>query len=300
MTRQGRRTPAVATGQAVARQRTRTSSRDQSGILLQPGPGAFTGAPTDLEHELERLVLQVGDPVWVTGPTAAALHGFGGFELCRPFYLLAPGGRSLGHVDAIVHTSRQLDWCDLGVRDGFPVTRPTRTVIDLARTLDETNLAAALDAAVASGLLNQHVLHRRLVTLAAEPGADRLYDVVEQSDRAAGVVWLVDEFRRLMECHGISRPAADVATDPATGRVSRVEFTWPRSDVVVVVLGWKAPPAPERLDELAAPLVFTIDQLVLHPRHVVTTSKLALQGLPQQTGPVRAEVLLQTEGEGAR
>lgn len=300
MTRQGRRAPAVATGQAGAPRRTRTSSRDQSGILLQPGPDTFAGAAADLEHELERLVLQVGGPVWVTGPTAAALHGFDGFELSRPFHLLAPRGRTFDHVDAIVQTSRQLGWCDLGVRDGLPVTRPTRTMIDLARSLDGAGLAAALDAAIATGLLNQHVLHRRLVTLAAEPGADRLYDVVEQRDRAAGAVWLVDEFRRLMECHGIRRPESDVATDPATGRVSRVEFTWSRSDVVAVVLGWKSPPAPQRLDELATPPVFTIDQLVLHPRHVVTTSKLALQGLPQQTRPDRAGVLRQTGGEEAR
>jgi hypothetical protein len=107
VTRRGRRTPAVATGQAVAHQRTSASSRDQSGILLQPGPDAFTGAEADCDAEL----------------------------------------------------------------------------------------ASALDAAIATGLLNQHVLH---------------------------------------------------------------------------------------------------------PRHVVTTAKLALQGLPQQTGPERAEVLRQTGGGEAR
>jgi hypothetical protein len=292
--------PAVAKGQAASRQRSRTSSRDQSGILLQPGPDAFAGAPTDLEHELERLVLQVGDPVWVTGPTAAALHGFGGFHLSRPFHLLVPSGRTLDHPAAIVHESSRLDWCDLGVRDGFPVTRPARTIVELARTLDDARLTVALEAAVATGLLNEHVLHRRLVTLAAEPGADRLYEVVERRDRKAGVVWLVAEFLRLMECHGIRRPTADVATDPATGRVARAEFTWPRSDVVAVVLGWKPPPAAERLDELRSPLVFTIDQLVLHPRHVVLSSKLALQGLPQQTRLERADVLRQTGDREAR
>jgi hypothetical protein len=298
VTREGRRTSAVATGQADARQRSRSSSRDQSGILLQPGPDAFTGAPNDLERELERVVLQVGDPVWVTGPTAAALHGFDGFELSRPFHLLVPSGRTLDHQSVIVHVSDRLDWCDLGVRDGFPVTRPARTVVDLARVLDGTPLRAAVDAAAATGLLNEHVLHRRLVTLAAEPGADQLYDVIEQRDRESGAVWLAAEFLRLMECHGISRPTADIATDPATGRFVRAEFAWSPGGVVAVVLGWKAPFAPERLDALGCPLVFSLDQLVLHPRHVVTTCKLALQGLPQHTRPCWAGVLRQT-GEGA-
>lgn len=270
---------ATATGQAEVIG-LRTSSRVQSGILVQPEPGTFPGVH-DLEQRLERLVLDVGGPVWVCGPTAAALHGFAPFRLEEPFHLLVPADRDLERTDAVFWRSTHTDWCDLGVRDGFPITRPARTIVDLGRTASPAELRAAAQ----SGLVNDHVLHRRLVALADEAGADSVHDALEQ---VAHDCWLGAEFRRLLECHGTRRPAVIPIVDGWTGRVARVECTWDHSDLTVVLLGWKARPAAERLDELAATgsrrLVFTYEQLVVEPGRVVADTKHALRASCLPTG----------------
>lgn len=284
MTPEGRR-KAAATGQAEAA-RLRTSSRVQSGVLLKPRVGTFAGVLTELELRLERLLLDIGGSVWVAGPTAAALHGFAPFTLTEPLHVLVPHGREVARDDAVVWHSPNTDWCDLGMRDGFPVTRPARTLIDLARDAATADLRRALDCGIDSRLVNDHVLHRRLVALADEPGADALHHVVAHRDAEHGVCWPAAEFRRLMECHGTRRPDVEAFVD-------RVECRWERSDVVAVVLGWKAGPNPARLDRLRAealrPIVFTYEQLVLTPRHVVTTTKDALRG-PTPHPPVPGSV----------
>ncbi len=269
----GRR-PAAATGQAVS---DRTSSRVQSGILLKPRPGLFAGAPTQIEARLERLLLDVGGPVWAAGPTAAALHGFGPYALAEPLHLLVPVGRDVSRSDVVVWQSGHTDWCDLGVRDGHPVTRPARTLIDLGRDAPARPLRLALDSGIESRLVNDHVLHRRIVALADEPGTDALHHVLERRDAEHGVCWPAAEFRRLMECHGTRRPAVEVFAD-------RIECRWEASDVVAVVLGWKVGANPERLDQLreagATLIVFGYDQLVLAPRDLVTATNDALRAAP--------------------
>lgn len=262
--------------------RLHASSRVQSGVLLKPDAGTFAGVSSAAEVRLERVPLDIGGPVWVAGPTAAALHGLVPCALAEPFHVLVAHERELVRDDVVVWRSRNNDWCDLGMRDGFPVTRPARTLVDLGRDVTAAELREALDAGIETLMVNDHVLHRRLVALADEPGADALYRVVAARDAEHGVSWPGAEFRRLMECHGTRRPDVEVFAD-------RVECRWEGSDVVAVVLGWKAGPNPARLDELRAQgplLVFTYDQLVLAPRDVVTTTRDALR-TPRFQAPTR-------------
>ena len=277
-------------------ERPHASSRVQSGVLLKPHAGTFAGVLTSVEVRLERLLLDIGGPVWAAGPTAAALHGLAPFVLAEPFHVLVAHERELVRDDVVVWHSRNTDWCDLGMRDGFPVTRPARTLVDLARDATAAEVRQALDVGIETLMVNDHVLHRRLVALADEPGADALYRVVAARDSEYGVCWPAAEFRRLMECHGTRRPDVEVFAD-------RIECRWEGSDVVVVVLGWKAGPNPARLDELRAEaplLVFTYDQLVLAPRHVVTTTRDALRTptFPARSRPPGAPSRPQTGGAG--
>ena len=42
---------------------------------------------------LAELVADIGEPCWVSGATAAALHGFDGFDLRQPFHQVVLGRR---------------------------------------------------------------------------------------------------------------------------------------------------------------------------------------------------------------
>ena len=56
--------------------------RVQSGFLEQIGPHSFRllGGADGPAGDVFGLVLDIGEPIWVSGPTAAALHGFDGFD----------------------------------------------------------------------------------------------------------------------------------------------------------------------------------------------------------------------------
>jgi hypothetical protein len=88
MTNTERRIAALSTGQLGAFSRAQATdvglsnrqlrNRVRSGSLVQSGPNAFrlSGTPNTIDGQLADLLLDVGPPVWVAGPTAAALHGF--------------------------------------------------------------------------------------------------------------------------------------------------------------------------------------------------------------------------------
>ena len=125
--------------------------RVQSGILDQVGPHSFRSAlaPRSELGDLTALVLDVGEPVWVSGPSAAALHGFDGFRLKKPYHLTLERGRNVRRIGVIVHTTTVLPLIDRARAQDVPVTSAARTIIDLARSKSPDALARALDSAFA-------------------------------------------------------------------------------------------------------------------------------------------------------
>ena len=124
MTIDHRRLTAVATGQlgSFSREQAHAAGlsdhqlrgRVQSGFLEQIGPHAFrfAGTPPGLAGDLRALVLDVGEPCWASGPTAAALHGFDGFVLRRPLHLTIPRHRNVRRLGVVVHSSGELPTID--------------------------------------------------------------------------------------------------------------------------------------------------------------------------------------------
>ena len=141
--------------------------RVQSGILDQVGPHSFRSAlaPRSELGDLTALVLDVGEPVWVSGPSAAALHGFDGFRLKKPYHLTLERGRNVRRIGVIVHTTTVLPLIDRARAQDVPVTSAARTIIDLARSKSPDALARALDSALRDGLLSEELLHRRVCAL---------------------------------------------------------------------------------------------------------------------------------------
>lgn len=297
-----RRLAAISTGQRGAFTRDQATdiglsdrqlrSRVQSGILDQIGPNSFraAGGARSLRDDLSHLLLDVGVPVFVSGPTAAALHGFDGFSLKRPFHIVVPRSRNSRRVGVHVHTSGILTLLDQCRIDGIPTTSSTRTVIDLARLVSPAQLLAALESAIRDGGTSEDALHRRIGKLRTKGrfGIPTLLDIIDGREVArGGQSWLEREYLQLIVASGLPRPATQQVLTKARDRSVRVDCRFAGTNVVVELLGYMFHRSAgqmrrdsERVNALLAdgflPYQFTYQQVVGEPEYVVATTTRAL------------------------
>lgn len=297
-----RRIAAIATGQRGAFTRAQAVDaglsdrqlrrRVQSGVLDQLGPNSFrfTGAPLSLMDELSHVLLDIGEPAYACGPTAAALHGFDGYALRRPFHLVVPRHRNSRRVGVRVHTSGVLPLIDRARVDGVPATSPARTIIDLSREASRPQLSAALESAIRDGGISEPALHRRIVALRSRGryGIPALLDVIDGNEVArGGESWLEREYLRLIAAAGLPIPHTQRVLTRAGDRSVRVDCHFIGTDVVVELLGYRFHRTSaqlrrdaERANALLAggyrPFQFTYQQVVEEGDYVVDTTTEAL------------------------
>jgi hypothetical protein len=310
MTIDNRRIATVATGQLGSFSRVQAHDaglsdlqlrgRVQSGLLEQIGPNAFrvAGAPPGPRPDLQAVLLDIGEPCWASGPTAAALHGLDGFSLRRPLHVTVPRARNVRRIGVVVHTTADLPVIDREVIDGLAVTSPTRTLIDLARHEPADRLTAAVDSALRDGRTSEDHLHRRIGQLRSRGryGIPSLLAVLEGREvTRGGHSWLEREFLRLVATGGLPRPATQAVLTKAGDRLVRVDCCFPGTPVVVELLGYrwhrtKAQMArdAERLNALVldgfTPFQFTYDQIVTQSTTVLATVHLALHRVRLREG----------------
>ena len=268
------RRPAVIDGQLTPEFR----SRIKSG--LQP----------DHYIALAALVNDVGEPCWLSAPTAGALVGFEGLRLAPPFHLLTTRERNVRRIGVVIHTTETLDLLDRETAFGLPVTAPARTLIDLAAMAPRDVLTAALDGALRDGLLSEDFLHRRIHALRGKGrhGIPNLLAVIEGVEITRGAhSWLERELLRLLDAAGVARPVPQEVLGRRGDRLIRVDFRFPGTPVVVEVLGyrWHRTGAQmtidvERVNRLTMDgylvLQFTYDTVVERPESVIRSILEAL------------------------
>jgi hypothetical protein len=302
MTTINRRFVLAATGQlgALTRQQAheiglsdrQLRSRVQSGFLSQPGPNVFRLNGTGLEprSQLHDLQADIGGLVVASRFTAAALHGFDGYDLSAPFDVTVLRGRCVRRNPHRVHTVQTLPRIDREEVGGIVRTRAARTLIDLARYEAPEQLTAAVDSALRDRLVTERSLHRRIVALRRQGmhGIPQLVEVIEGSEITRGAhSWLEREFLRLTSRAGIMRPEPQVVSGRTDGRLIRVDFRFANSPVVVEVLGYRWHRSPsnmrrdaERLNAMLSaglrPYQFTYEQIVESPAQVVRDVRVAL------------------------
>ncbi len=301
MTRDNRRLAAVATGQLGSFSRRQANAagisdgqlrrRVQSGFLEQIGPHAFrlVGAEHGLRGDVRGLVCDIGEPCWISGPTAAALHGFDGYGLRRPLHVTVLRDRNVRRMGVVVHTTAYLPELDRETVDGIAATSPTRTIIDLAGCEPAERLAAAVDSALRDGLSSEDLLHRRIGALRGRGrfGIPALLDVVEGASARGGHSWLEREFLRLVAGAGLPRPLTQQVLTRAGDRLVRVDCRFSGTPVVVELLGYRHHRTKEHLNRDAerlnalildgfTPFQFTYDQVVGDPQVVIGTLQVAL------------------------
>lgn len=252
-------------------------SRVQSGFLHRIGVRTFRSplTPSSVRADLLALMLDIGEPCWASGPTAAALHGFDGFKLRRPFHITVHRGRHIERTGVKVHTTLELPLIDRANADGVPVTSGARTVIDLSRTENAERLTIAFDSGLRDGLYSEDLVHRRIADLRAKGryGVPLLLDVIAgQEVTRGGHSWLEREYLRLTAAAGLPRPSTQQVLTRAGGKVVRVDCRYSGTNVVVELLGYRfhqtaaqvrrdAERANALLLEGFAPYQFTYSQL---------------------------------------
>jgi hypothetical protein len=194
-----------------------------------------------LMEQLVALIDGIGAPCWTARSTSAALHGMEDFALRIPFHLLVLRGRFVNRIGHVVHTTTQLDLIDRSEPHGIPSTSPTRTIIDLAPSLSVKALTKLVDSATRDGLTSDDFLHQRIAALRTRGrrGIQKLLDVLAGIDATkGGHSWLERRFLELADRAGLPRPSTQVVVGKRSGKLIRVDCTFPGTPVVVELLGY--------------------------------------------------------------
>jgi very-short-patch-repair endonuclease len=236
------------------------------------------------------LVADIGDPCWVCGPTAAALHPLDGFDLRPPFHILTTRGRNVRRIGHVIHTTTDLPLIDRSTRHGLPVLSPTRTLIDIASSIRSAALTIALDSALRDGFTSEDFLHGRIneLRMSGRVGPPKLLAVIEGAEIIrGGQSWLEREVLRLLYASGLPAPSTQVVLGRRGDKLIRVDFRFPGTPIVLEALGyrWHRSGAQMNVDAARAnalilegfmPLQFTYSQIVEDPSTMIATVSSAL------------------------
>ena len=189
--------------------------------LLATGPGSA------LSH-------RTGASLWEMRPTLRA----------RVEVTAIRGGRS-GDARLHVHRVRALDPRDITVHEGFTVTTPARTLLDLAevlprpaldRAIEQALIVRRFDAAAVADVLRRSRGRRGLAALRAATA-----DLLDTPpDLRSG---LERRFRELCRRHGLTLPLTNT---PVAG--VRVDAHWPQARLVVELDGREIHGTPQAFE----------------------------------------------------
>ncbi|MDQ3679804.1 MAG: endonuclease domain-containing protein [Actinomycetota bacterium] len=205
-------------------------------LTLEPGTYALRAAPASWHRSLMAAVLAAGPPAVVSHRAAAALHGFAGFRRGCPEIVVRRGRVSSTRL-ARVHSAVELPAADCGSREGIPVTRPARTILDVAAGVHFHRLLEVYDEAVAARLLTHTELSRCLERagrrgLRGTAAARRLL-----AERAAGegipTGRLEHEMQLLLRRGDVPAPVCQFAAPWRTAGRQRVDFAWPDQRLIL-------------------------------------------------------------------
>jgi len=132
--------------------------------VTHPGIYRSVGSAASTEQRLLAAVLRAGEP-------ASASHRSGGWlwSLIRDterVEILVPEGARTKPKNVTVHRSADFDPNHFTTKRGIPVTKPARTIVDLAAVLAAPALAEVVDRALVTGLVSQAGLRAMIGELA--------------------------------------------------------------------------------------------------------------------------------------
>lgn len=209
-------------------------------VRVASGVYRLAGVPVTWRQRALAACLVAGPGAVVSHRSAAVLWGISGFRPGR-VEVTVPPGRSNRNALARVHRSEVA-----GVRrEGIAVTRPARTIADLAAVVGGDVLEEAVD----------DVLCRRLVTLdELAGGRSRALHTVVQAWNGHGLAEGVAEMRVVREllAAGLPQPVRQYELFHDGVLVARVDLAYPDYRLAMELDGfrWHAGQGPFRSDRL--------------------------------------------------
>jgi hypothetical protein len=186
----------------------------------------------DIVDRASAAVLACGDHAALSHGSAVALWSF--HERWRwhapPFEVTARSARRRPGIE--IHRSRSLGWRDITVHHGIRVTKPARTILDHAASLNDRDLTRLVDDALISPYLTDNALPDLLARVPTHPSVKRFAPFI---DRKGGPrrSHQEDDFPAFCARHGLPEPVMD-----AVVYGFEVDAWFERSRLVVELDGW--------------------------------------------------------------
>jgi very-short-patch-repair endonuclease len=210
----------------------------EKGILIREFRGVYRVGGTSLSATGRALLATIGTGGIASHSTAAELWGFAGFDSDLTHVTVNHGAARVPKGWLRVHWSRRDLQGLVAVRQAVRVTRPLRSVLDMAdEAVDDDALEAFVSHCVAERLFTMRRLDEYLMAEKGLPGTQRV--------RRLGVFGCeVDsqveaELIRLLFSHGIDRPETQYEIREGDRFLARVDYAWPAWRVALEVDGFK-------------------------------------------------------------
>jgi len=241
--------------QALARGMTEGEirTRHESGVWVIVAGGIYRSAeaPVTWAQRAQAACLIAGPDAVLSHHSAAVVWGLTGFRP-GPIQITVPIGRSGRNSIALLHRAKDLPKGDVTRRDGLPVTRPLRVLVDIAADVSMNLLEDAVDDAVIRRLVALDALHERALTEQGR-GIRNLRRVLE-SWPPGQLPGSLNEMRatRWLLAHGAPLGERQYVIRDERGRfVAKVDRAWPFARVALEVdsMRWHGTPRGLRRDD---------------------------------------------------
>ena len=224
--------------------------------------------------------------------TAAAIHGFDGFQPGVVEITVPQGRRDFRMEGVIVHSSSYWGAEDIVVVAGIPVSTPERTLCTLAAVCPDDAVESALDSAERDGTIVRRDITEAHADVRARgrTGVAAIGRILTRRAELAGVPHSVLERRmlNLLERHGIPLPACQVTVRRADGKMARLDFAYRDLGLGIEVDGNVAHATPRqrasdnaRANDIALRDIrlirFTYHEVIHEPEMVVATVRSHLR-----------------------
>jgi very-short-patch-repair endonuclease len=207
-------------------------------VVVLPSVYRMAGSPSDWRQQLNAVSLWAVRGFAFSHRTAAALWRLARFRegpveltVTRDLRLAAP---------AVVHRALFLASRDTTVTQGFPVTSPTRTLVDLCAEEDSSSINASVDELLRRRLTSPSQLRQTLERLGKRRGTLHLQNILRRYEKGecATESELEAVALDLIDDEGLPRPTRQrpIVMD---GRLRRIDFTYEAERVVIEADGFK-------------------------------------------------------------
>lgn len=208
-----------------------------TGVLERSARGVYrlVAAHKTWAQRLRIATLVAGAGAVVSHRAAARLHELDGFDRA-PVEVSVPRRRGRS-ARGLVHVTSDLASRDVHHRNGLQVTNATRTIVDLAATVDPSALEIAVDDALRRGLTTPGRL-RSTVERLARPGRAGITSVRTLLDERSEWLGTTDSaletmLLRVLLGSGLPHPVPQFELVHGEERIGRFDFAYPDAAVLI-------------------------------------------------------------------